>query len=87
MSFHEQPHEIGHDLRPHRPPAVLADLRTDQLPTTGSHPTARGRAAVPPPPHDVTAEVEYATSRNPHFPNHVGDNTHRLCHTTRFPAA
>ena len=86
MSFHEQVHMIGHDPGRH-PPAVPSAVRADQLPATSPDWASHNRAAARPAPHDVVPEVVNATSGNLHFPGHAGDDTHRLCQITRFPAA
>ena len=85
MSLHEQLYVIEHDFERHDAPAVLAGFRADQFPAPGSHPDRDdGVAVLPAPPHVIT-QVIHPAHRNPHFPGHVGDYTHGLCQTTRFP--
>ena len=87
MTRHEQVHVIGHDPQPHNPPAVPAGLRADQFPTPAHGSASLHRAAALRTPHHEMPLTADANSRNPHFPGHAGDNTHRLCQTTRFPCS
>jgi hypothetical protein len=80
-------HLIGHDLQRHNPPAVPAGLRADQFPTPAHSSASLHRAAALRAPHHEMPQTADPNSRNPQFPGHAGDNTHRLCQTTRFPAA
>jgi hypothetical protein len=84
MSVYEQVHVIGHDLERHRPPAILADPRTNQLCTPADDPAAQDEAAIPQAPHDVIPQAEDATCGNLHVPGHAGDYTHRLRQIVRF---
>jgi hypothetical protein len=68
MSFHEQVHVTGHELQ-HRPPAVLAGLRADQLLTPAPDPADRDRATALRAPHHVVPET--ATCGNLHSPGHA----------------
>lgn len=86
MSFHEQVHRIGQDPKRHSP-AVPVAVRADQLLATGRGWASHNWAVVRRAPHDAVPKVVHLTSGNLHFPDHVGDDTRRLCQTTRFPAA
>jgi hypothetical protein len=85
VSFHEQVHVIGHDLKRYDPPAILAGFLADQLPATGRGRFSLHRATALGAPHSLVSEVVQPISGNLRFPDHTADDTHRLCQTARLP--
>jgi hypothetical protein len=86
MTLREHVLLIGHDPR-RQAPTVPSAVRANQLPATSPSWASHNWAAARPTPHDVVPEAVNVNSGNLHFPGHAGDDTHRLCQITRFPAA
>jgi hypothetical protein len=77
MRHDDQVNVVGHDLKRHDAPAVLASLGADQFLAPGADGISQHPAAVLRTPHNVIPQVIDATRRNLHFP----------CHHIKYPGA